>query len=169
MIDKSSLVKDQISQTKRERHTKLELLRAMLFYVGFEEAFFARLIRTKQSTTVLKDHSYMALREYQFAASRLNLGHLTYSFHYSFRGFTRWMMEAIPNVLEELLLSSLAQMMLLNLVLFLQFCEGSLHLLRSALATQQVVWNMSIIPGQNFTTPVKAVPQIENDTRTTRQ
>ena len=74
-------------------------------------------------------------------------------------------MEAIPNVLEELLLSSLAQMMLLNLVLFLQFCEGCLHLLRSALATQQVVWNMSIISGQNFTTPVKAVPQIENDTR----
>lgn len=66
-------------------------------------------------------------------------------------------MDAVPNVLEEPLLSSLLEMVLLNLMSLLQLCEGSLQLFWSACATQQVVWNVSIITSKDFCRPIEAV------------
>ena len=106
---------------------------------------------------------------------RLDFGHLAYFFHglilafimrcldfghlaYFFHGFIsiRDFMDAVPNVLEEPLLSSLLEMVLLNLMSLLQLCEGSLQLFWSVCATQQVVWNVSIITSKDFCRPIEA-------------
>ncbi len=89
------------------------------------------------------------------AAFYLNFDHLNIGRLAFVRAW--WVVEAIPNVLEEAFLSTFREVMLLSLMQLLQFSKSCLHQFCSSGTSHQVVWNVGVITSKDICRPVETV------------